>query len=84
MQISRRTALRMGGAALAIGFTDLAAAAETVVATTYPGSFDEAFKAVVGLAVAKATQAELRGQDVFFGKGQCAAAWRDRIADHQT
>jgi putative spermidine/putrescine transport system substrate-binding protein len=55
MSISRRTALRLGGAALAAGFTDLAGAADAIVATTYPGSFDEAFKAVVGPAVAKAT-----------------------------
>jgi putative spermidine/putrescine transport system substrate-binding protein len=59
MQISRRTAMRLGGAALAAALTDLAAAAESVVATTYPGSFDEAFKAVVGPAVAKATGASV-------------------------
>src|SRR6516225_6691842 len=59
MPISRRTALRLGGAALAAGFTDLVHAAESVVATTYPGSFDEAFKAVVGPAVAKATGASV-------------------------
>ena len=59
MLISRRTALRLGGAALAAGFTDLVHAAESVVATTYPGSFDEAFKAVVGPAVAKATGASV-------------------------
>jgi putative spermidine/putrescine transport system substrate-binding protein len=59
MQISRRTALRLSGAALAAGLTDVAVAAESVAATTYPGSFDEAFKAVVGPAVAKATGASV-------------------------
>jgi len=59
MQISRRTALRLGGAALAARLTDPAHAAEPVVATTYPGSFDEAFKAVVGPAFAKATGASV-------------------------
>src|ERR1700751_110804 len=59
MPISRRTALLLGGAALAAGLTDLADAAESIIATTYPGSFDEAFKAVVGPAVAKATGASV-------------------------
>src|ERR1700731_2826296 len=59
MNLSRRTALRLGGAALAAGLTDLAHAAEPVIATTYPGSFDEAFKAVVGPAFAKATGASV-------------------------
>jgi putative spermidine/putrescine transport system substrate-binding protein len=59
MQISRRTALRLGGAAFAAGLTDFADAAEPVIATTYPGSFDEAFKAVVGPAFAKATGASV-------------------------
>ena len=53
MQISRRTALRLGGASLAaFGLADVSHAAGSVVATTYPGSFDEAFKAVVGPAFA--------------------------------
>ena len=43
-----RTALRLRGAALVAGFTDLADAAESVVATTCPGSFDEAFKTALG------------------------------------
>jgi putative spermidine/putrescine transport system substrate-binding protein len=58
MQMSRRTALRLGGASLAsLGVPSAANAAGTVVATTYPGSFDEAFKAVVGPAFVKATGA---------------------------
>lgn len=59
MTVSRRTALLLGGAALAAGLSDFAEAAESVVATTYPGSFDEAFKAVVGPAFAKATGASV-------------------------
>ena len=55
MHMSRRTALRLSGAALAAGLPGFAGAAESVVATTYPGSFDEAFKAVVGPAFAKAS-----------------------------
>jgi putative spermidine/putrescine transport system substrate-binding protein len=55
MHISRRTALCLSGAALAAGLPGFASAAESVVATTYPGSFDEAFKAVVGPAFAKAS-----------------------------
>jgi putative spermidine/putrescine transport system substrate-binding protein len=59
MHVSRRTALRLSGAALAAGLGDLAYGAEPVVATTYPGSFDEAFKAVVGPAFAKSTGASV-------------------------
>jgi len=60
MQMSRRTALRLGAASLATaGLPALARAAEAVVATTYPGSFDEAFKAVVGPAFTKATGANV-------------------------
>jgi putative spermidine/putrescine transport system substrate-binding protein len=60
MTISRRAALRLGSAALAsAGLAGLADGAETVVATTYPGSFDEAFKAVVGPAFTRATGASV-------------------------
>jgi putative spermidine/putrescine transport system substrate-binding protein len=55
MPITRRTALGLAGATLASALPRFANAAGTLVATTYPGSFDEAFKAVVGPAFAKAT-----------------------------
>lgn len=59
MQLTRRSVLTMGSAAMAMGafggFPHPARAAGSIVATTYPGSFDEAFKAVVGPAVAKAS-----------------------------
>ena len=56
MRITRRSALALGAAALAsTALPRLARAAGSVVATTYPGSFDEAFKAVVGPAFAKNT-----------------------------
>jgi putative spermidine/putrescine transport system substrate-binding protein len=57
MNFSRRAFLG-GSAALAagsIGFSDMSRAATQIVATTYPGSFDEAFKAVVGPAFAKSS-----------------------------
>ena len=60
MQMSRRAALRLGAASLAsAGLPGISRAAESVVATTYPGSFDEAFKAVVGPAFTKATGANV-------------------------
>jgi hypothetical protein len=46
-QISRHTALRLGDAAPAAGFIGLAAAAETVVTTTYPGGFEASLHARV-------------------------------------
>lgn len=58
MTLSRRSLLTTGSAALAAGSLGLprsSHAATTIVATTYPGSFDEAFKAVVGPAFAKAS-----------------------------
>ncbi len=60
MQISRRAALRLAGAALpALGLPGLARAAGSLVATTFPGAFDEAFRAVVGPAFRKATNASV-------------------------
>ena len=60
MQMTRRSALRLAGASLAaLRVAPRAEAAESVVATTYPGSFDEAFKAVVGPAFAKTTGASV-------------------------
>jgi putative spermidine/putrescine transport system substrate-binding protein len=60
MPISRRTALRIGAASLAsTALSGISHGAESVVATTYPGSFDEAFKAVVGPAFTKATGANV-------------------------
>jgi len=60
MQISRRAALRLAGASLGtLGMPGLSRAAGSVVATTYPGSFDQAFKAVVGPAFTKATSASV-------------------------
>lgn len=59
MQLTRRSVLTMSSAAMAMGalggFPQLARAAGSIVATTYPGSFDEAFKAVVGPAMNKAS-----------------------------
>jgi putative spermidine/putrescine transport system substrate-binding protein len=58
MRLSRRSLLTSGSAALAagsLGFATDSRAATTIVATTYPGSFDEAFKAVVGPAFSKAS-----------------------------
>ncbi len=58
MLLSRRSILASGSAALAagsLGFATGSRAATTIVATTYPGSFDEAFKAVVGPAFSKAS-----------------------------
>ncbi|WP_341911048.1 extracellular solute-binding protein [Ferrovibrio terrae] len=57
MQFTRRSVLTMGSAAMAMGamggIPQMARAAGSIVATTYPGSFDEAFKSVVGPAMAK-------------------------------
>jgi putative spermidine/putrescine transport system substrate-binding protein len=57
MNFTRRSFLATTAAAAAAGLippaTRTARAAGTIVATTYPGSFDEAFKAVVGPAFAK-------------------------------
>jgi putative spermidine/putrescine transport system substrate-binding protein len=51
---TRRSALRLGAAMLAgTAFPRLSRAENTIVATTYPGSFDEAFKTIVGPAFAK-------------------------------
>ncbi len=56
MMLTRRSTLGLGAAALASAAVPrIASAAGSVVATTYPGSFDEAFKAVVGPAFAKRT-----------------------------
>src|SRR5690349_17622017 len=57
-QITRRSLLGSGSALLAASVAGLprsARAAGTIVATTYPGSFDEAFKAIVGPALTKNT-----------------------------
>src|SRR6516165_1034567 len=60
MQMTRRSALRLAGASLAaLRVAPRAEAAGSLVATTYPGSFDEAFKAVVGPAFTKATGANV-------------------------
>src|SRR5262245_8177796 len=61
MHLSRRAFLG-GSAALGaggLGFSDVSRAATQIVATTYPGSFDEAFKAVVGPAFAKTSGASV-------------------------
>jgi putative spermidine/putrescine transport system substrate-binding protein len=56
--MSRRHALRLGAASFtALALPRPSRAAGSVVATTYPGSFDEAFKAVVGPAFTKRTGA---------------------------
>src|SRR5262249_6987500 len=58
-QVTRRSLLGSGSALLAAsaagGLPRAARAAGTIVATTYPGSFDEAFKAIVGPALTKNT-----------------------------
>jgi len=58
-QLTRRSLLGSGSALLAAsaagGLPRSACAAGTIVATTYPGSFDEAFKAIVGPALSKNT-----------------------------
>src|SRR4051794_29951300 len=57
MTLSRRSLLATGSAAFAAGSLALPArphAATSIVATTYPGSFDEAFKSVVGPASPRA------------------------------
>lgn len=63
MTLTRRSFLAATAAATATGAIGAlprgAHAAPTIVATTYPGSFDEAFKAVVGPAFAKATGASV-------------------------
>jgi len=64
MSISRRSLLKIGSSALAasaFGLPELSHAAGSIVATTYPGSFDEAFRGVVGPAFSKAS-----GTDVTF------------------
>ena len=64
MSISRRSLLKIGSSALAagaLGLPELSHAAGSIVATTYPGSFDEAFRAVAGPAFSKAS-----GTDVTF------------------
>ncbi len=64
MSLSRRSLLKIGSTALAAGTVGLpqrSHAAGSIVATTYPGSFDEAFRAVVGPAFTKAS-----GTDVTF------------------
>ena len=57
MYLSRRGFLGGSAALMAgsVGFSDISRAATQIVATTYPGSFDEAFKAVVGPAFSKAS-----------------------------
>jgi putative spermidine/putrescine transport system substrate-binding protein len=57
MYLSRRGFLGGSAALMAgsVGFSDISRAATQIVATTYPGSFDEAFKAVVGPAFTKAS-----------------------------
>ncbi|MDQ8728249.1 ABC transporter substrate-binding protein [Bradyrhizobium sp. LHD-71] len=56
MNLSRRAFLGNSAAlAAGIGFSDMSHAATQIVATTYPGSFDEAFKGVVGPAFAKSS-----------------------------
>jgi putative spermidine/putrescine transport system substrate-binding protein len=58
MLLSRRSILASGSAALAagsLGFATGSRAARPSLATTYPGSFDEAFKSVVGPAFTKAS-----------------------------
>jgi putative spermidine/putrescine transport system substrate-binding protein len=62
MSISRRSLLKIGSSALAAGAFGLpgsSRAAGSIVATTYPGSFDEAFRAVVGPAFSKASGADV-------------------------
>src|SRR5215510_13493476 len=58
-QPTRRSLLGSGSAFLAVsaaaGLPRSADAAGTIVATTYPGSFDEAFKSIVGPALTKNT-----------------------------
>lgn len=58
MSLSRRSLLTTGSAALAaasLGWPTSSRAAPSIVATTYPGSFDEAFRAVVGPAFKKSS-----------------------------
>ena len=60
MPLTRRSTLGLGAAAIAGAMLPRPSrAATTIVATTYPGSFDEAFKAVVGPAFAKRTGASV-------------------------
>lgn len=62
MSLSRRSVLSAGAAAIVgtgLGALPRARAAATIVATTYPGSFDEAFKAVVGPQFQTATGASV-------------------------
>ncbi|WP_257169167.1 ABC transporter substrate-binding protein [Bradyrhizobium sp. SRS-191] len=62
MILSRRHLLATGAALLAapnIVLSSRARAASSIVATTYPGSFDEAFRAVVGPAFQKSSGADV-------------------------
>ena len=62
MSLSRRSLLASGSAALAaagLGWSTSSRAASSIVATTYPGSFDEAFRAVVGPAFKKASDSSV-------------------------
>jgi len=64
MSLSRRSLLKIGSSALApapSACPQLSHAAGSIVATTYPGSFERAFRAVVGPAFSKAS-----GTDVTF------------------
>src|SRR5215467_3127025 len=58
-QLTRRSLLGSGSVLLAASAAGVlprsACAAGAIVATTYPGSFDEAFKAIVGPALTKST-----------------------------
>ena len=62
MILSRRRLLATAAAALAaphVMTSSRARAATSIVATTYPGSFDEAFRAVMGPAFQKASGADV-------------------------
>jgi putative spermidine/putrescine transport system substrate-binding protein len=62
MMLSRRRLLAAAAAALAAPYVmrpTRARAAGSIVATTYPGSFDEAFRAVMGPAFQRATGADV-------------------------
>jgi putative spermidine/putrescine transport system substrate-binding protein len=62
MSLSRRSLLTSGSAALAaasLGWPTSSHAASSIVATTYPGSFDEAFRSVVGPAFKKASDSSV-------------------------
>ena len=62
MSLSRRSLLAAGTAAIgatAFGWPRASRAASSIVATTYPGSFDEAFRAIVGPAFKKTSDANV-------------------------